>query len=863
MITKRNLFQVCLLGAMLLVLPTAVQAQLIINTVAGGVGDGGQATNATLALGDPSGLTVDASGNLFIADSYNNSIRKVNVNGVITTVAGSGSYNLSGADASGGSYAGDGGAATNASLNSPQCVAVDAAGNLFIADSLNNCIRKVSTNGIITTVAGIGYAVTNDNQFPIYRYSGDGGAATNAELGYPCGVAVDAAGNLFIADSFNNVIRKVNVNGVITTVAGNGFGYGPPYNSGYYGDGGAATNALLSDPTSVAVDAAGNLFIADNGRIRKVGTNGIITTVAGGGSINPTNGGAATNADIAAISVAVDAAGNLFIAAAGSDTGSFIYKVSTNGIIATVAGNGYVNPIGPPWGGYSGDGGEATNAALDLPSGVAVDALGNLFIADTDNYRIRKVNINGVITTVAGNGKTTYEAAVFGGGNFYPGCFSGDGGLATSASLNIPQGVAVDAFGNLFIADTGNYRIRKVNVNGVITTVAGNGTNGYSGDGGLATSASLNIPQGVAVDAFGNLFIADTDNYRIRKVDVNGVITTVAGNGYPGYSGDGGAATSASLNIPQGVAVDAFGNLFIDSGVKIRKVDVNGVITTVAGNGTNGFSGDGGAATNASLSEPLGIFTGGSGVAVDASGDLLIADSGNNRIRKVGTNGIITTVAGNGSANPNGGAGLYTGYVGDGGQATNAFLNTPTGVAVDATGNLFIADLYNNRVRKVSTNGIITTVAGNANYGFSGDGGAATNASLWIPVGVAVSASGNLFIADSDNSRVREVADASVPAPTGSLQVTTLALPNGTNGLAYSQQLSAIYGQLPYSWSLIFGSLPSGLTLATNGLISGTPTNNGTFNFTVKVTDILSETATQTLELDGRHCPQCCDATDE
>jgi sugar lactone lactonase YvrE len=275
-------------------------------------------------------------------------------------------------------------------------------------------------------------------------------------------------------------------------------------------------------------------------------------------------------------------------------------------IITTIAGNG-------GWG-YSGDGGPAIDASLSYPSGVAVDADGNLFIADTYNQRIRKVNASGIITTVAGNGNWGY---------------SGDGGAATNASLSYPSGVAVDADGNLFIADTYNQRIRKVNASGIITTVAGNGNWGYSGDGGAAINASLAWPKGVAVDADGTLFIADTDNQRVR-IDSYGIIITIAGNGSWGYSGDGGAAINASLAWPEGVAVDADGNLFIadSDNSRIREVDPFDNITTIAGNGGWGYSGDGGPAIDASLSYP-------SGVAVDADGNLFIADSDNSAIRKV------------------------------------------------------------------------------------------------------------------------------------------------------------------------------------------------------------------------------------
>jgi len=343
---------------------------------------------------------------------------------------------------------------------------------------------------------------------------------------------------------------------------------------------------------------------------------------------------------------------------------------------------------------------------------------------------------SGIITTVAGNGTQGY---------------SGAGGPATNAELYFPSGAVFDASGNLYFSDAGNNVVRKVSTNGIITTVAGNSTQGYSGDGGQATNAELAFPEGVAVDVFGNLFIADSTNNRVREVGTNGIITTVAGIGIQGYAGDGAAATNAELNDPTGVALDASGNLyFSDTGNNvIREVTTNGIITTVAGNGTQGYFGDGGQATNAELGFP-------EGVAVDASGNLFIADSANNRVRELGTNGIITTVAGNGTQ----------GFSGDGAAATNAELNDATGVAFDAFDNLYIADYENFRVREVSPNGIIITVAGNGNGGYFGDSGDATNASLYYPEGVAVDASGNLFIADENNNRIRKVEFADQPTLT-------------------------------------------------------------------------------------------------
>ena len=372
---------------------------------------------------------------------------------------------------------------------------------------------------------------------------------------------------------------------------------------------------------------------------------------------------------------------------------------------------------------------------------MAADASGNIFIADTFNHRIRRVAPDtSVIATVAGDGFTQ---------------FSGDNGFAHGASLSQPEGITRDSSGNLFIADTSNHRIRRVDgITGIITTAAGSGVNGYAGDTGAATEAQLSWPEAVVADAAGNLYIADTFNNRVRFLDTStGIITTVAGNGDFSFSGDGGLATEAALADPSGLALDSDGNLYVADKTNHRVRFINtttGIITTVAGDGATEFSGDDGPATEASLYNPKGV-------ALDPSGNLLIADTWNNVIRQVTPEGTITTIAGNGERD----------FDGDGGAATLAALADPAGVAVDESGNIFIADSFNDRIRRVdAVTGLIATLAGSGRYGFSSDNVPATEAALADPGALLVDATGNVYIADSTNDRIRGVRGSTPTPPT-------------------------------------------------------------------------------------------------
>ncbi len=664
-------------------------------------GDNIPATQAQLR--SPIDVAIDSGGNLYIADFGNHRIRKVDKldgTGTITTVAGVGQPG----------YNGDGIPASAAQVACPEGVDVDGAGNLYVADTGNHRIRKVSA-GTITTVAGTGVGTQLCLTVPTQEggYNGDDIPASAAKLNAPVAVNHDVAGNLYIADFYNHRIRKVNTGGIITTYAGNGMG-------GYNGDNVPATSAQIYNPGGMDFDPAGNLYFADvaNHRIRKIdnSSNHIITTVAGNGTkgVSEDGGLAVNSALVFPWSVAVHPAGDIF----ASDTSDYpasgyilsrrVRKVDTAGVISTVAGNRYEF--------YGGDGGIAKAGQFNEILGVGIGAGSNVYVTndmplEPDNHRVRRVDFAGNLSTFAGTGV---------------GGFSGDGGPATAAQLKDAVGIAGDAFGNVYIADSTNNRIRKVDRFGTITTFAGTGVPAFGGDGGPAANAMLRLPEGVALDRAGNLYVADSANYRIRKIAAAAPhnINTIAGNGSFGSAGDNGAATAAQIGFVHSVAVDAAGNVYIAdrNNNKIRKVDSSGMISTVAGNGafcgnTPCPTGDGGPAVAAQLNSP-------EGVAIDAAGNLYIADGFNNRARKItaGVNGtieatdIISTVAGSGDK----------AYGGDGGAATAAQLNFPQDVALDGLGNLYIADFANRRVRRVEALGpqMLSGVVSRKSHGSAG-----------------------------------------------------------------------------------------------------------------------------------------------
>ena len=695
-----------------------------LSTVAGSdlVGDGGQATTAQLA--QPEGLAVDRAGNLYIADAANHRVRKVTPGGIISTLAGNGHPG----------FAGDGGPAAAAQLNQPYDLALDTAGNIYIADFGNNRVRCITTDGNISTFAGTGQSGS----------AGDGGAAAAAMLNGPRNVALDNAGNLYISEFNGHRVRSVAPGGTISTVAGIGI-------AGFGGDSGPATAAQLAYPAGLALDGAGNLYIVDsfNVRIRKViASTGIITSV-----VTEQNFGAP---NIQLGGLAADQAGDLYIPESYE---SFVWKLTPAGAFTIVAGV-------PGTGAYTGDGQPALQTGLIHPVEVTLDSTGDLYISESRRVRMSNAATT-VITTVSGDGTFGY---------------AGDGGSPLTAVLNAPSGLVFNA-GSLYISDTANQRVRTMAVGGTIVTLAGNGTQTYAGDGLAATIASLDNPNGLTFDPSGNLYIADAGNNRVRRVDQTGVITTFAGNGtVSGFGGEGEAAALTPIDTPEGVTADQAGNVYLTDTAhnRVIQVDTAGNIHTIAGTGTAGFS-NGGDGALPQVYNP-------SGLALDGSANLYIADTQNQCVRMLTPEGVMSTVAGTG----------VSGFGGDGGPAANAELSVPSAVAVDSAGNVYIADTGNNRVRVVTTDGNINTIAGTGDASYNGDTGAALTIALSGPNGLAFDGQGDLFVADSGNNRVRELTPAQIITQSPPPQAIGVAVANAASSLAgplAPGEIFTIFGQ--------------------------------------------------------------------
>ncbi|MBL8240042.1 MAG: hypothetical protein JNM66_21655 [Bryobacterales bacterium] len=799
----------------------------------GFLGDGGQASVAQIS--GPAGLAIDRFGNLYFADSYNHRIRRVAAaTGVITTVAGTG--------VAGGS--GDEGLATAAQLNTPAGIAVDADGNIYIADQYNSAVRKVdAATGIIRTLAGGGVA----------GFSGDGGPAAQAQLRLPQAVAVAKNGDVYIADTYNFRIRRIDgLTGTISTIAGRGA------SDGFVSDT-LATLARLGDVASLAIDADSNLYFIENyaakARVIRQQT-GVISTLAGTGTsgFSGDNGPARLARLNSPAGIAVDAGGNLYVADAWNHrlrfirvngptiafpTSSFVANAAASSasitFTTTPADSAWTATSSAAWltiGASSGTGGATLNYSLAANPGFATrtaeiaingktysirqrgaavtlsassttvrDGAGSgsftvgvspatpwapvstapwLTVAATGNnssgtvqfaYTANPLQVARMATILAGNRRFLVLQSASNGslspwgaqnagtirtiaGNGFAG-YGGDNGPAAQAQLGSSSGLALDGNGNLYTVDSDNHVVRKVAaLSGLITTIAGTGIPGFA-DGTSAATSQFFSPKGIAADPLGNLYVADTGNNRIRRIDATtGAISTVAGSGVAGYSGDGGPAASSQLYLPESVAIDAGGNLFVGDRLnhRIRRIQAGtGIITTVAGSGVGGYGGDGVPAETSAVNFPGGL-------AIDGEGNLLFADGANYRVRRVDfLSGLVSTVAGTGEL----------GVSGDGGAAIEAKVNV-YGVAFDAAGNTFLADPSNDRVRRIDgATAFISTFAGTGTGGYSGDGAAASAAMLLAPFGVALDGAGSLYVADIGNSRVRYVQASphSLPPP--------------------------------------------------------------------------------------------------
>jgi sugar lactone lactonase YvrE len=736
---------------------TAIQSQAqsvyepyTFTTFAGNSGPGSaDGTGPVAQFHEPSGVAVDSAGNVFVADTWNNTIRKVTSAGVVTTLAGLAQFDDNG-NPVGGSVEGRG---SEARFHCPSGVAVDTTGNVYVADSCNHTIRKVTPSGVVMTLAGTS-SIRDQFGDPVGGYAD--GTGSTARFWGPSGVALDSTGNVYVTDGGNNTIRKVTPTGVVTTVAGLAEieDHGNPVGGNSDGTGNAAR---FSAPSGLALDRAGNVYVADTGNhtLRKVTPMGVVTTLAGF-SGNPGSKDGLGNAARFNYpnGVAVDSDGNVYVADAGNHT---LRKVTPAGLVTTLAGlAAQFDNIGNLLvGGAGSSEGTGSNARFFYPSGVAVDGAGNIYVADSDNNTIRKVTPVGVVTTLAGNvghgsADGTGSAAQFGSiGSWGPG----------------PVGVAVDTTGNLYVADTYNSTIRKVTPTGLVTTFAGLAGSSGSADG-IGSDARFNNPFGLAVDNTGNIYVADTYNSTIRKVTAAGMVTTLAGDasvtnqyGFPfggGYAD--GMGNAARFNYPKGVAADGAGNVFVADTYNnaIRKITPNGMVTTLAGLppfDSNGNSMDGSVGSADGMGSDARFFLP-SGVAVDSAGNIYVADSDNQEIRKVTSAGMVTTLAG--LAGHHGGSADGTGANARFGRSSPGHEG-PSGVAADSAGNVYVADTYNNAIRKVTPTGVVTTLAGLAGHPGSADGtgsearfGQDSVDGPVGPFGVAVDAAGNVYVAGNN-----------------------------------------------------------------------------------------------------------------
>jgi len=669
-----------------------IHAQPLTFTTFAGPGGGPGSTDGiggAARFNNIEGVATDSNGNVYVADLAGNTIRKITPAGVVTTLAGSAGLS--------GSVDGIGGAAR---FRVPIGVATDKSGNVYVADGENGTIRKITPAGAVTTFAGsAGEAGSAD------------GTGSAARFAYPRGVATDSAGNVYVGDTGNNTIRKITPAGVVTTLAGSATTI-PGSNDGI------GSAARFNVPIGVAADSFGNVYVGDVGNvtIRKITPAGVVTTLAGSaGEAGSADGTGNAARFVYPYGVATDNAANVYVADAGNST---IRKITPAGVVATLAGAARSR---------GNSDGTGSAARFNGPAAVATDKNGNVYVAELFNSAVRKVTPAGVVTTLAGSAAEGGSADGTGSDARFGDGFSAD-------LLGGPLGVATDTARNVYVADKFNHTIRKVTPAGVVTTLAG--LAGVSGsEDGTGSVARFHDPVGVATDNAGNVYVADQGNSTIRKITPAGVVTTIAGSA--GLRGsDDGTGSAARLRSPYGVAADTGANLYVAESVDntIRKITPAGVVTTIAGSpGTFGSADGTGSA--ARFGEPQGVAT-------DKSGNIYVADGFNHTIRKITPAGVVTTIAGSpgtfGSADGTGSA---------------ARFSLPNGVATDGAGNVYVGDMQNNEIRRITPAGVVTTLAGSQLFG--AEDGTGSVARFNYPAGVAVDDAGNVYVADQDNHKIR------------------------------------------------------------------------------------------------------------
>jgi sugar lactone lactonase YvrE len=613
-----------------------------IDLLAGHLGGAGslEGTGGAARLRGPEAVATNAAGDVFVADTYNSAIRRISPTGVVSTLAGN--------PGKPGSADGTG---TTAQFNYPQGIAADAAGNVYVVDTDSYTIRLISPTGLVTTLAGVAGSFGSTN-----------GIGAAARFAAPQGIVADTAGNLYVADTGNNIIRKINASsGAVTTLAGTAGVTGSADSTG--------AAAQFNNPQSVAVDGAGNVYVTDtdNNTIRMITAGGVVSTLAGAPGVAGVADGTGNLAQFDhPKGIVADAAGNVYVSDTNNAT---IRRITPGGVVTTMAGTAFVTGTAD---------GLGSAAHFANPLGMALDAAGNLYVADFVNATVRKISVTAAVTTLAG------KAAV-----------AGDIDATGSAALfNSPQGTAVDAAGNILVADTGNNIIRKVNAtSGAVITLAG--ASGVTGSNdGTGTAAQFSAPWGLAADTSGNVYVADMGNAVIRKISSGGAVTTLAGSAGATGTTDG-TGSAARFNAPQAVATDASGNVYVaDTGNSvIRKITPAGVVTTLAGTAGAAGTTDGTGAA-ARFDHPQGVVT-------DASGNVYVADSGNYAVRKIDPAGVVTTLAG------------VTGQAGHAdGTGAAARFDVLVAIAIDAAGNLYVMDSVYHQIRKITPAGVVTTAAG-------------------------------------------------------------------------------------------------------------------------------------------------------